>query len=54
MDHPVEIEKSRVIIEICGSIIHRFTFIFDSGSGSFLFAAESENIINLVKSKLGL
>ncbi|MAZ54532.1 MAG: hypothetical protein CMP55_01845 [Flavobacteriales bacterium] len=31
-----------------------FTFIFDSGSGSFLFAAESENIINLVKSKLGL
>ena len=31
-----------------------FTFIFDSGSGSFLFAAESENIIDLVKSKLGL
>ena len=29
MDHPVEIEKSRVIIEFCGSIIHRFTFIFD-------------------------
>jgi outer membrane protein len=32
----------------------KFTFIFDSGSGSFLYAAESENIINLVKSKLGL
>lgn len=31
-----------------------FTYIFDSGSGSFLYAAESENIINLVKSKLGL
>ena len=32
----------------------KFTFIFDPGSGSFLYAAESENIINLVKSKLGL
>tara|TARA_B100000963_G_scaffold80504_1_gene68492 strand:- start:794 stop:1291 length:498 start_codon:yes stop_codon:yes gene_type:complete len=31
-----------------------FTYIFDSGSGGFLYAAESENIINLVKSKLGL
>ena len=31
-----------------------YTFIFDSGSGSFLYAAESENILNLVKSKLGL
>ena len=30
MDHPVEIEKSDVIIEFCGSIIHRFTFTFDS------------------------
>ena len=31
-----------------------FTFIFDSGAGSFLYAAESENVLNLVKSKLGL
>ena len=31
-----------------------FTYIFDSGSGGFLYAADSENIINLVKSKLGL
>ena len=31
-----------------------YTFIFDSGAGSFLYAAESENILNLVKSKLGL
>jgi outer membrane protein len=31
-----------------------YTFIFDSGSGSFLYAAESENVLNLVKSKLGL
>ena len=31
-----------------------YTFIFDSGAGSFLYAAESENILSLVKSKLGL
>jgi outer membrane protein len=31
-----------------------YTFIFDSGSGSFLYAAESENVLNLLKSKLGL
>lgn len=31
-----------------------YTFIFDTGAGSFLYAAESENILNLVKSKLGL
>ncbi len=31
-----------------------YTFIFDSGTGSFLYAAESENVLNLVKSKLGL
>ena len=31
-----------------------YTFIFDSGSGSFLYAAESENVLSLVKSKLGL
>jgi outer membrane protein len=31
-----------------------YTFIFDSGAGSFLYAAESENVLNLVKSKLGL
>jgi len=31
-----------------------YTFIFDSGAGSFLFAAESENVLSLVKSKLGL
>ncbi|MDA7794298.1 OmpH family outer membrane protein [Flavobacteriales bacterium] len=31
-----------------------YTFIFDSGAGSFLYAAESENVLSLVKSKLGL
>ena len=31
-----------------------YTFIFDSGAGGFLYAAESENVLNLVKSKLGL
>jgi len=31
-----------------------YTFIFDSGTGSFLYAAESENVLDLVKSKLGL
>jgi len=31
-----------------------YTFIFDSGSGSFLYAAESENVISIVKKKLGL
>ena len=31
-----------------------FTFLFDSGAGRFLYAAESENVLNLVKSKLGL
>jgi len=31
-----------------------YTFIFDSGAGNFLYAAESENVLNLVKSKLGL
>ena len=31
-----------------------YTFIFDSGAGSFLYAAESENVLNLVKSNLGL
>ena len=31
-----------------------YTFIFDSWAGSFLYAAESENVLNLVKSKLGL
>ena len=32
----------------------KYTFIFDSGAGSFLYAAESENVLSLVKSKLGL
>jgi outer membrane protein len=31
-----------------------YTFIFDSGSGSFLYAAESENVLSIVKKKLGL
>ena len=31
-----------------------YTFIFDSGAGSFLYADESENVLDLVKSKLGL
>jgi outer membrane protein len=31
-----------------------YTFIFNSGAGSFLYAAESENVLELVKSKLGL
>ena len=31
-----------------------FTFIFDSGAGNLLYTAESENIISLVKTELGL
>jgi len=31
-----------------------FTFIFDSGTGGILHAEDSENIIGLVKTKLGL
>ncbi|MGC6470574.1 MAG: OmpH family outer membrane protein [Flavobacteriales bacterium] len=32
----------------------KYTFVFDSGVGSFLYADESENIISLVKAELGL
>jgi len=32
----------------------KYTFIFDSGSGSFLYADESENVLSKVKAKLGL
>ncbi len=32
----------------------KFTFIFDSGAGNLLYTAESENIISLVKTELGL
>ncbi len=31
-----------------------YTYIFDSSSGSLLFAEESDNIISLVKTKLGI
>jgi len=31
-----------------------FTYIFDASTGNILYAAESENILSLVKAKLGL
>ena len=31
-----------------------FTYIFDSSMGSILYANESENVMSLVKNKLGL
>ena len=31
-----------------------YTYIFDSGAGSFLYVDESENVISKVKSKLGM
>ena len=31
-----------------------YTFIFDSSFGNLLYSSESENVLNLVKSKLGL
>jgi outer membrane protein len=31
-----------------------YTFIFDTSSGSMLFATESEDITSLVKTKLGM
>jgi len=33
---------------------NNFTFIFDAGTGGILYAEESDNIIDLVKAKLGL
>ena len=32
----------------------KFTYIFDSGMGSILYADENENVMSLVKKKLGL
>jgi len=32
----------------------KYTYIFDSGAGSFLYADESENVIEKVKAKLGM
>ncbi|MBT3621362.1 MAG: OmpH family outer membrane protein [Flavobacteriales bacterium] len=31
-----------------------FTYIFDKSIGSILYAKDSENVLNLVKKKLGL
>jgi outer membrane protein len=33
---------------------NNYTFIFDAGTGGILHAVESDNIINLVKAKLGI
>ena len=32
----------------------KFTYIFDASTGNILYAAESENVLPLVKAKLGL
>jgi outer membrane protein len=32
----------------------KYTYIFDSGAGSFLYVDESENVIEKVKAKLGM
>jgi outer membrane protein len=33
---------------------NKFTYIFDTGAGTFLYVDESQNILSLVKAKLGL
>ena len=33
---------------------NNFTYIFDTGAGTFLYVDESQNILSLVKAKLGL
>ena len=47
------LEKARKAIEDVAKE-GNFTYIFDASTGNILYAAESENILQLVKAKLGL
>ena len=47
------LEKARKAIEDVAKE-ESFTYIFDASTGNILYAAESENILPLVKAKLGL
>lgn len=47
------LEKARKAIEDVAKE-ENFTYIFDASTGNILYAAESENILPLVKAKLGL
>ena len=47
------LEKARNAIEDVAKE-GNFTYIFDASTGNILYAAESENILSLVKEKLGL
>ena len=47
------LDKARKAIEDVAKE-ENFTYIFDASTGNILYAAESENILPLVKAKLGL
>ena len=47
------LEKARKAIEDVAKE-ENFTYIFDASTGNILYAAESENVLPLVKAKLGL
>ena len=47
------LDKIQEAINVVGKD-NGYTFIFDSGTGGLLHATESENILDLVKSKLGI
>ncbi len=47
------LEKIQTAINQVGKE-NNYSFIFDSGAGAVIFAQESDNVLNLVKEKLGL
>ncbi len=47
------LDKLKVAIEAIGSE-NGYTMIFDSSAGTILHASDSENVMNLVKAKLGI
>ena len=47
------LDKARKAIEDVAKE-ENFTYIFDASTGNILYASESENILPLVKAKLGL
>lgn len=49
---PIKDKAMAAINEVAKN--ENYTFIFDEAAGGFLYADESENIIELVKAKLGL
>lgn len=49
---PIRDKAMEAIQEVAKS--GKYTYIFDSGAGSFLYVDESENVIEKVKAKLGM